>query len=287
MYILIIIGLVLLLVLYYKWFRVPTFGNLIVVSGAVKAGKSTMSFRLAQKQYQRQLWKYRFKRYIAFPICKKILRKDVSKPEVPLFYSNIPCAVKNFSPLTEELILRTQRFRYGSVIYCDEASLVADSQLIKNIETNERLLLFNKLIGHETKGGYLIYNTQSIGDLHYAIKRCTGSYFYVHHNVKLPGFVVMYFRELFFSDDMGTSSAINVSDKDIEHELRRIIVPKSVWKRFDCYCYSSFTDDLPVSDEVVVIQKKDKKKVKEIVSFRTFTSLQRRFQKNEKFKGKD
>ena len=80
---------------------------------------------------------------------------------MPLIYSNVPLAMP-YVPLTDDLLLRKKRFVYGSVIYVQEASLVADSQLIRDMDVNERLMLFNKLIGHETKGGVIIYDTQCI-----------------------------------------------------------------------------------------------------------------------------
>lgn len=31
-----------------------------------------------------------------------------------------------------------------------------------------------------------------------------------------------------------------------------VVVPKRIWKVFDCYCYSKFTDNLPESASVIV-----------------------------------
>lgn len=60
--------------------------------------------------------------------------------------------------------------------------------------------------------------------------------------------MLAYVQECRYSDDKST---INVNDEDVENKLRRVIVPKSTWKKFDCYCYSSLTDDLPVENKVV------------------------------------
>ena len=154
-----------------------------------------------------------------------------------------------YVPITDDLLLRKKRFVYGSVILIQEASLVADSQLIKNMDINEQLLLFNKLIGHETKGGCLIYDTQSIGDCHYSIKRCLSSYFYVHHIVKwLPFVLIVYVQECRYSDD---NSTITVTTQDSELTLRRVIISKRNWKYFDSYCYSILTDHLDIEKTVV------------------------------------
>ena len=150
--------------------------------------------------------------------------------------------------LTEELLLREVRFAYKSVIWVDEASILADSMTYKDLDLNDRLLLFNKLIAHETHGGTIVYNSQSIGDLHYAIKRCLSETFYVHSTFKwIPFFLLVTVREERYSED---GTIVNSYNDDLEESLKRVIVPKSVWKKFDCYAYSSMTDDKPVYEKV-------------------------------------
>lgn len=229
----------------FRWimskFKVPKIGAMALVSGGVKCGKSTLSVAIVMSEYKKRTRRIKFRNFF-----RKIFGKPLQ--ELPLIYSNIPLGVP-YVELTDDLLLRKKRFVYGSVIYCCEASLVADSQLFKDMELNERLLLFNKLIGHETKGGCVIYDTQCIGDCHYSIKRCLSEYIYVHHLTKwIPFFLLAHVQECRYSDDKST---INVQDEDVENKLRRVIVPKSTWKKFDCYCYSSLTDDLPVENKVV------------------------------------
>lgn len=236
-------------------FKVPKIGAMALVSGGVKCGKSTLSVAIAMSEFKRR------KRRVVF---RNFFCKLFNKPlfELPLLYSNIPLSVP-YVPITKELLTRKTRFVYGSVIYVCEASLVADSQLIKDINLNEQLLLFNKLIGHSTKGGCIIYDTQCIGDTHYSIKRCLSEYIYVHHLTKwIPFFLLAYVQECRYSDDKST---INVSDDDVEVKLRRVIIPKRTWKYFDCYCYSALTDDLP--EEKTVTCATDLK-AHEIVSFK-------------------
>lgn len=254
--ILLLIGLGIFL---FRWimskFKVPKVGAMALVSGGVKCGKSTLSVAIVLSEYRKRTRRIKFRNFF---------RKMFGKPlqELPLIYSNIPLGVP-YVELTDDLLLRKKRFVYGSVIYCCEASLVADSQLFKNMELNERLLLFNKLIGHETKGGCVIYDTQCIGDCHYSIKRCLSEYIYVHHLTKwLPFFLLAYVQECRYSDDKST---INVNDEDVENKLRRVILRKSTWKKFDCYCYSSLTDDLPVENNVVVASDL---KARKILSFK-------------------
>jgi hypothetical protein len=147
----------------------------------------------------------------------------------------------------------------------------------KDTELNDNLLLFNKLVGHETKGGSIFYDTQSISDNHYAVKRCLASYFYIHHNVKIPLIcLVLYVREMKFSED---NSAVNVIQEDLEKELMRVIVPWSSLKLYDRYCYSVLTDHLPVNAELVVRSKQDRKNKKLDLKARKIISFKGRFAK--------
>lgn len=243
---------------FLKKFKFPKIGSMCLVSGGVKCGKSTTAVALSIKEYKRRHRRWRIRKFF-----QKLLRVPIG--EEPLLYSNIPLGVP-YVPLTQALLLRQARFNYGSVIYVCEASLVADSQMIKDKELNERLLFFNKLIGHELKGGCIIYDTQSVADCHYSIKRCLSEYFYVHHLVKwIPFFLVAYIREDRYSED---GSIVSVNTSDVEDTLRRVIIRKRTWKLFDSYCYSSLTDDLPVENNVVTLPKKASLKAKKIVSFK-------------------
>ena len=151
---------------------------MVLVTGGVKTGKTTLSVRLVYKTWKKQVLKVRIQNALLsvfkFLGFKKF--KDVEKKPLPLIYSNIPINMP-YVPLTQKLIQREERFVYGSVIYVCESSLLADSMSFKDEYVNEQLLLLNKLIGHETKGGYLFYDTQAIGDNHFSIKRCLSTYF--------------------------------------------------------------------------------------------------------------
>lgn len=242
---------------FLKKFKFPVVGSLCIVTGGVKTGKTTFSVGLAISEYKRVLRKTKFKNF-----SLKLFRKPLI--DLPLLYSNIPLKVP-YVPVTKELLLRKERFVYGSVIYISEASLVADSQMIKDLELNERLLLFNKLIGHETKGGLVIYDTQTIADCHYSLKRCLSEYFYIHSLTKwIPFFLVANVIENRYSED---GSVIAVDTEDVELHTRKVIMRKSVWNKFDCYCYSCLTDHLPVANNVIEFQ--DDLKCKNIVSFKT------------------
>lgn len=281
MSILILIGVIILIIAIFKIIKIPKFGNMTLITGGVKTGKTTMSVWLAYRQYQRQLRKYYILNYIIYPVFHRLpfkWAKRLNKKEKPLFYSNIPIAIKGYVPLTTDLIERRTRFRYGSVIYMCESSLVADSQCIKDAIINEEMLLLNKLIAHETKGGYLFYDTQSISDNHYAVKRCLSSYFYIHHSKKIPFFVLSWVRELKYSED---SNEVNNFGTDVEDTLQLVIIPKKVWKLFDCYCYSALTDDLPVEENEKIVNITDSKKTKKIITFRNYKTIPKTFTEEE------
>lgn len=251
----------------WKLLKFPKMNCLSLIDGGVKCGKSTMAVAFTLRKHKKNMRTWHFKCFLA-----KLFRRQL--PEQPLIYSNIPLAC-DYVELTEDLILRKKRFRYGSVVYINEASLLADSQLFRDIELNERLQVFNKLIGHELKGGNIIYDTQSLSDLHYSMKRCLSEYFYIHHLVKwVPFFLIAYVRECRYSDD---GSAITVDDTDIEEKLKLVIIPKSTWKKFDAYAFSVLTDSLQVEDTIVDGKSLKDLKIRKILSFRKFKTIPKEY----------
>lgn len=243
-------------------FKVPKIPCVALVTGGVKSGKSTLSVYMAIQTYNRvhRRWKIR-------TFFQTLLHKPLD--EEPLLYSNIPLAVP-YVPITLELLQRKVRPRYCSVAYVNEASLLADQMLsLQKDDTNERLTLFNKLFGHETIGGVLIYDTQCVADVHYAVRRSLSSYVYVHHLEKrFPFFLIAQVREERYSDDRGT---INTYNEDVENTLKKVLIPKRVWKKFDAYCFSCLTDGLPVADNV--IEDCVDLKARNIVSFRQYKTI--------------
>lgn len=253
-YFILIVAAVVVFFIIRRKFKTPVIGSMVCVTGGVKSGKSTFSLHLAYKQYKRNRRNVMIRNWFC-----KLFNKPLF--EIPLFYTTVPVSFPHVL-LTEELLKREKRFAYKSVIWVDEASLLADSMSFKNVDINDQLMLFNKLIAHETKGGTLVYNTQSIQDLHYSVKRCISETFYVHDTMKwLPFFLVATVREERYSED---GSVINAYTDDVEESLHKVLMPKSIWKKFDCYCYSSMTDNLDVEKKVV---KTDNLKAKKILSF--------------------
>lgn len=233
-----------------------------MITGGVKTGKSTFSVALALRVLRRQRFKCKVHNFFA-----RLFRRPDKIWERPVIYSNVPLKVP-YVPVTRAILLRKKRLVFRSVLYLQEMSLVADSQLTKDQDINEQLLLFAKLFGHETHGGVAIFDTQSIGDNHYSIRRSLSEYFYIHHLIKFfPFFLVLFIREERYAEDL---QIMNNYSEDVEESLKMVIVPKRVWKKFDCYCYSCLTDDLPVVDEVVDGRELDDLKARKIISFRQY-----------------
>lgn len=257
-----------------KHFKAMNTGNTVLITGAVKAGKTTVAVWLASKLIKSaKFWTKvynKFERYILYPFyCWFTKFKLANEIEEPVLYSNIPLSIP-YVPLSKALIMREERPVPHSICFIDESSLLADSMFFKDADANERIMLFNKLWGHASHGGVLIYDTQSVNDNHFAVRRCLNSYFYVHHNIKIPFFVIAFIREERYTDD---GTAVNSYNEDVEKSLLIKIIPKKVWKYFDTYCYSSFTDDKPVRGKEYEIKKQQDLKVYEIVSFKKYRSI--------------
>lgn len=259
---LLVLGVILLIVYYVrKNFKFPKVGMFTLITGGIKSGKSTFAVALAIKTYKKVHRRYLIRKYIL-----KMLRREPD--EEPLIYSNIPLNMP-YVQITNDLLLRKVRPRFGSVIFIDEASLVADSQLIQDKDINERLMVFVKLIGHELHAlGGLIVNTQSTSDLHYSMRRCCDKRFYVDHTFKyLPFFLVQTIREERYSED---GSIVNAYNEDMEESLKKVLVRKKTWKMFDKCAFSIFTDNKPVLDKEIIT---DDLKVNTLTSFRDFKTL--------------
>lgn len=263
-------ALVGILVLSFWILRIPRCGNMVLVTGGIKTGKTWTAVHIATRLLRRQRIKCAL-----FNAFRKPLQIITRKPKFahkrprPLLYTNVPLNVP-YSPLTEALLRREERFVYGSVIYVCEESLVADSMTFRDDELNERLLLLHKLIAHETRGGYLVLDTQSVSDCHYSVKRCLNTYLYLASTYKpwwLP-FGVMKYREMYYSDDQ-----TSITTQTEAETLKWCIVPKKVWRLYDCYCYSALTDELPVSDTIV--EHPPTLKAHTVVSLKHYSTLKK------------
>lgn len=257
----ILIVLIIFLIWYLKNRKKLIIECISFVNGGVKTGKSTLSVYLAIKYYKKALTKWKIQKFFG------------KKKEKPLLYSNIPLKCDHVL-LSNEVLNRTKRIPYGSVVYIGEFTLVADNKFFKKAtpEEIERLMLFVKLFGHETGGsGKCFIDTQCISDLPVDVRRCLNRYIWIERSIKsLPFIIIMKVRELAFSED---NSNINVNLGDVEDNTKVLLIPKSIWKKFDYCCYSSFTDNLPVSDKVVKGGKLKSLKVEKLPSFKRYATI--------------
>lgn len=276
-WLILIILFIVFLFIYFKWFKNFDVPCVSLFTGAPKTGKTLCSVSCAYRLHRRKLFVYRLKKYVlSYLFFWKY--KQFKNLEKLLLYSNIALNVKGgYVPLTRDLLLRQKRFAYGSTILISECALVADSMAYKDTLINETLTLFNKLIGHETKGGHLIYDTQSLYDCHYAIKRVCSNYYYIVKQFKwLPFIHLVKCKKLEYNPDIENV----VVNEDAEDTAYWYILSKKTYKRYDRYCYSVFTDYLNVVDNVILKPKTTKQDT--ILQIREFDSLKKGNLKNEK-----
>lgn len=244
---------------YRKRYR---FDCVSLVVGAPKTGKTTLQVHLALKDYKKRVLRWKLKRLL--------MPKKYKHLEKPLLYSNVPLTVPHVR-LTKELLLRKERFAFNSTIIISETSLTADA-MSATIKTDEQqknnfdLNMFYKLIGHELHGGAVFTETQNPSDNHYALRRCLNRYLFIQRCIKwIPFIIVFKVREMAYLDGENVN-VINTVDEDLEKNTLYYWCFKSVWKKFDAYAYSIFTDDLPKNDKLEK-RSKDDLKVYEVVSF--------------------
>lgn len=233
---------------WYKYMtRIPAnIGDVTEVTGGVKSGKTMCCVYWSSKQYKKNSVKF-------YKNLKKALKKGRRAPERPMYYSNMPVGDYS-SELTQEHIQRAKRFNYGSIVYINEASIVNGSMDFKNPIINDRLLEFYKLIAHElgTHGkyskakGYLWIDTQAPEDCHYAVKRSVSSVLFIRKSVKFIGCHFIQIQVL--------HPNLNVYEQSQEDESTvapwmsekphwYLIPHYPTFKLYDCYAYSSLTDD--------------------------------------------
>ena len=148
---------------------------------------------------------------------------------------------------------------------------MADNMDFNNKVRNVDLSLFNKLIAHETKGGALYYDTQSVLDSHYSIKRVCSTYLFIQKNINFLLFHILYVREM-----INTENGINNFVDDVDTTTRKVLIPFWYHHRYDRYEFSYLTDDLRtynkpiphhnglVSFNDLYIERSDKRTRKEI-----------------------
>lgn len=272
----IVAGSFFVLWLYFRFFKIPKIKNIVFVDGSLGSGKSFYSVYLAIRLYKRSMRRYRIAK-VVLPMFKFLpaVKRSLEGLEEPLLYSNILLRNVKFTPLTKDLLFRQNyRFAYKSVVLIDEMSLMADQFCYRDRIASERLSNFFKLFRHETKGGWMVINSQSTSDLHYSIKYVLSDYLYLHHmNAKFPFFAGIAVQEMAYCGDKDGSTIVNARLGDIEDALRWVIVPKRYFKYYDTYALSIFTDMLGVYRIDDYRTKEDSLKSGVLLSFKEYKFL--------------
>ncbi len=226
--------------------------SITLITGAPKTGKTLLNTYLAIKEYKKlhRQW-----------FIRHIFKKDI---EEPLFYTNASISFanvndpfkitkngqkilknkldKNIVKLSLNSLLRLERFNYKSVIYIQELSLVADNMYYQNKNDNINMSLFTKLIAHETKGGKVFLDTQSILDTHYSFKRVCSTFLYIESSRNILIGRLLNVRQLVNIDGV----TMNNFNSDSTDSMKKVFVPFWYYKKYNCYEYSYITDDLPL-----------------------------------------
>lgn len=236
----ILILCIVLYVIYRKNFKILKVPSVCLITGGVKCGKSLLSVQLSTKDYK--------SRHRKWWVLTKIFKKNI---EEPLYYTNVCISFgsirrkkphrldKNIVQIKLNHMMREVRFNYKSVIYIQESSLMADNMDFNNMDRNVELSLFNKLIAHESRGGALYYDTQSVLDNHYSMKRVCSTYFFIQKNLNLLLFHILYVREM-----INTENGVNNFTDDVDTTTRKVLIPFWYHHKYDRYEFSYLTDDL-------------------------------------------
>lgn len=267
MWIIILIFIAILLFLYLKFFTIPKFSNLVLVTGGLKCGKSAFSLYSAIKVYKRNVRGWKIRNFL-IKIINIFKKNKLHEDEKPVFYSNIPLQGIEYSTIDLDCIRLKKRLARKSVMFIDEASLFADSMSYKKIDSDE-IMLFIKLYAHITHGGSLFFNTQCLTDLHFAIKRCVSSYYYIYHLTKVPFFLIANVREMLYCGD--TENVVNTTSETLEDSTKMVLFSKSIFKKYDRYCYSCFTDNKELWIVPMSHTKTDSLKTNYILSFKDYS----------------
>ena len=257
--ILVCIGLIVLVFWLSRKLKKLALPNVFLITGAVKTGKTALAVYLAISTYIKNVVKWYIGRAFYFAIHHNI----DDYPIKPMLYTNIPLDFKH-NRLTKEMIYLQVKLPKKSVVLIDEAALFADSQSIRDKKFNDALMIWCKLFGHITYGGTCIYTSHTCSDLHYAIKRSLGRYLYIYQSTKYPLITIAKVREMTFSDD---SSMVNDVNQDVELSMRTMIYFNRIYKKYDCYCYSTFVDNKVYMVDYDYEWDKKNLKADQIISF--------------------
>lgn len=272
---------ILALWLYFKFFKIPKIKNLVFIDGGLGAGKSFYSVYLAIRLYKRNLRRYRVAKFLfrPFGLMKRLpkskllqrIRAAYFNLEEPILYSNIPLRNVKHSRLTIDILTRRVRVAAKSVVLIDDVSILVDQMNFRDKVLNKQLSIFFKLWRHESHGGYIIANSQSLSDVHFSFRYALSDYMYIHSSFRLPFFRVLRCQEMQYSADENSKVILSASGKDVEESLKMALVRSRYRKCYDSYCYSILTDDLNIYDKSKFIKFIESAKCNDVLTLDNLT----------------
>lgn len=256
--IIVIVVLALSLIVIIKPYTLRT-DTITLFTGGCGSGKSFYSTKIALIE----LKKARFRTFIDnFNPIRRLIRK---KPKIPRphLYSSIPVRVSPWEmsrPLDFNPFVLQERFPQRCVVFIDEINLFLsqmDFKIACEDELNEAITLFR----HNSLGGRLIANTQSLNKVAWFFRYCSGNAYNLSQFRKpifgLPILAWCKVRNVTITDDIKSVETGNAEDNSSNlfcfFPLRR---------SYDTYAYSERYNPLPMFERSPYTKMKRKSTMK-------------------------
>lgn len=229
---------IILVILWFKCYRLDTKDTVIAFSGGLGSGKTFLSVRTALRslRWSRFLWQ-------VDRILHPMTRKHDPKPEL---YSSIPIRtvtgifrkkVTYSHKLTPQILLLQERIPPRSVVMIDEIGSFM-SQFEYRAVNADRLDEFVRLFRHYTLGGKFICNDQCSENIVLQVRRRLNTVYNLMRFRKVPLLPVWHcrVRNIIISEEIKTVQ----TEKHAEDEFQILLglMPPKRRKNYDTYCYS-------------------------------------------------
>lgn len=234
--IIIIVSVLIAATITIRSLRKPLVGDLHLIDGGVKKGKTAHAVMLVIKLHKKAMRKW---------------KKHGKNGTAPVLYSNVPIINYPYTPITKELLEMKVAPVPGSIFYINEVSLLSGSKDIKNEYINDTFLKFYKLCSHITMGGKVILDTQNVFDMHYTIKRSLSTYWHIKNAITIPKIGILQLIECreVVDPEIRTEQQLQMED-NAENIIKKLtprskfiaFVPATVWKKYDRYAYHSLVE---------------------------------------------
>lgn len=229
---------IILVILWFKCYRLDTKDTVIAFSGGLGSGKTFLSVRTALRslRWSRFLWR-------VDRLLHPLTRKHDPKPEL---YSSIPIRtvtgvfrkkVTYSHKLTPQILLLQERIPPRSVVMIDEIGSFM-SQFEYRAVNADRLDEFVRLFRHYTLGGKFICNDQCSENIVLQVRRRLNTVYNLMRFRKVPLLPVWHcrVRNIIISEEIKTVQ----TEKHAEDEFQILLglMPPKRRKNYDTYCYS-------------------------------------------------